>query len=877
MQFHKLKLENIGNHTSLVCNFTGHSLFAIVGKTRAGKSTIMESLFFALTRTTHKMGGQATLGNAIHTLKKLGTTQASIQLTFSIDGIQYCVRRAGNTSTLTGGGLKLDGHNKVNKQILSLLKLTTEQLRYILFLGQGNVDSFLSAAHARVAEIVVQDILNTKILVRMQTDLNLQESNLTAQKNQIEGAIGKIQSDIQGIQEQRNALPNFSPSFFLPFKGKREPWLSCSEEIQKQVSDILREIVVLEKKQKQLQNQLENDVQEVIPLEILQKMEQIYLKRNMILQELKLQIYQTKQLKLQQKRELQELLSGLTQQKLSIQTLKDDQREWQERQQKIQDISQAIETDEQKLAELKKQESSQKEEYRKGEHSVQQQKSKITKSSSEIKKLEQKIDALRRSIKNSLDKIVEINKGIQVKTQHLVSEQSKLLDRCVQYVQWNISEHDKETCPVCEQKLVATSSVSHSDNSPTARDFSNIKKLQKELSQLETDLNQQNGNLKSFREQKSAIEQQITSAQGSLKQEKEMLAELEAILERKKKDFEQFTTEVQKQASAVAEKKRIRATWSKKKSLYTWLQSEAAGIFQSLKTFLRHSSEWKELVSSLTVDACLVLFQEGYPVSLNNLSASFEQRLKIEIEKHYSNQSEVFDAIEDLKNRIVEKRKELEVFWQKFVLSNPEWSNLINPSTLESKQWEELKKALDLFQQSRGNGADLQGKQAKLGELVRKIDTISRIAGHFRAGKKSFREFLAAQLYKELCSLSNPFLQTFLGGTCFVSYQNGFFFEQNGQKLSVKALSGGERFYVSLALAFGLREYLMQKANVKLKTIFIDEGFHMVKGNAIADLLQKLEQLSQDNNIGFITHNEDLIKQTPEKLMVSLNSAVWSE
>jgi DNA repair protein SbcC/Rad50 len=75
----------------------------------------------------------------------------------------------------------------------------------------------------------------------------------------------------------------------------------------------------------------------------------------------------------------------------------------------------------------------------------------------------------------------------------------------------------------------------------------------------------------------------------------------------------------------------------------------------------------------------------------------------------------------------------------------------------------------------------------------------------------------------------------------------------NNQR-NVKTLSGGETFIVSLALALGLSELASQ--NVKLECLFIDEGFGTLDEDTLDMVVTTLEKLQQDSSktIGIISH-----------------------
>jgi exonuclease SbcC len=76
---------------------------------------------------------------------------------------------------------------------------------------------------------------------------------------------------------------------------------------------------------------------------------------------------------------------------------------------------------------------------------------------------------------------------------------------------------------------------------------------------------------------------------------------------------------------------------------------------------------------------------------------------------------------------------------------------------------------------------------------------------------------------------------------------------QAGEIRSTKNLSGGESFVVSLALALGLSE--MVGGNVRVDSLFLDEGFGALDEEALETALETLAGLRREGKlIGVISH-----------------------
>ena len=85
---------------------------------------------------------------------------------------------------------------------------------------------------------------------------------------------------------------------------------------------------------------------------------------------------------------------------------------------------------------------------------------------------------------------------------------------------------------------------------------------------------------------------------------------------------------------------------------------------------------------------------------------------------------------------------------------------------------------------------------------------------------------------------------------------------------SVKTLSGGEKFLVSLALSIGMST-VAQRSGTHLDAMFIDEGFGSLDQNSIEDALEVLASIQKANGtVGIISHVQVLQDNIPTKLEI---------
>lgn len=100
--------------------------------------------------------------------------------------------------------------------------------------------------------------------------------------------------------------------------------------------------------------------------------------------------------------------------------------------------------------------------------------------------------------------------------------------------------------------------------------------------------------------------------------------------------------------------------------------------------------------------------------------------------------------------------------------------------------------------------------------------------------------------------------------------------EMGGQRRSVKTLSGGETFILSLSMALALSD--LASKNVEIKSLFIDEGFGTLDQETLDQTLDTLERLQAESSktIGIISHVESLKERISTQIQLSRNGQGYS-
>lgn len=92
------------------------------------------------------------------------------------------------------------------------------------------------------------------------------------------------------------------------------------------------------------------------------------------------------------------------------------------------------------------------------------------------------------------------------------------------------------------------------------------------------------------------------------------------------------------------------------------------------------------------------------------------------------------------------------------------------------------------------------------------------------------------------------------------------------QSRATSTLSGGETFTVSLALALALSD--LASRNVKIESLFIDEGFGTLDGEMLESAVSILERMQDESSkmIGVISHRQEMKERIPVQIQVDKSS-----
>lgn len=291
--------------------------------------------------------------------------------------------------------------------------------------------------------------------------------------------------------------------------------------------------------------------------------------------------------------------------------------------------------------------------------------------------------------------------------------------------------------------------------------------------------------------------------------------------------------------------------------------------------------------------------------------------LKLEI-KHFINENNILDSLEDIKQKRIPKEeieelrnkrkeyqhKEIKLNGQKIQVEKQKQSieEKVKQLELNIEDYQQL--YLDANEEyssvieEKGNAKATLAKDAELrkdqSELVIKIEKQNseylkwiRLKTALGGTSDSFNKFAQHLTLKNLLVLANRHLNKM--SNRYTLKLKPIQFDQNAQPKSfltfemidhhlanmvrsVDTASGGEKFMISLSLALGLSD--LSSKNVKIDSLFIDEGFGTLDENTLEDVIYALNTLQSDGKmIGVISHVKSLNERLGTQIKVIKHSA----
>ncbi|KQK24980.1 hypothetical protein AR438_13730 [Chryseobacterium aquaticum] len=161
----------------------------------------------------------------------------------------------------------------------------------------------------------------------------------------------------------------------------------------------------------------------------------------------------------------------------------------------------------------------------------------------------------------------------------------------------------------------------------------------------------------------------------------------------------------------------------------------------------------------------------------------------------------------------------------------------------------------------------------ELSKLQKRAENLKIMTNLFKGA--GFVQYVSSIYLRQLCDHANIRFHRMTRNQLSLQLNENNDFEivdylNEGRSRSVKTLSGGQAFQVSLSLALALAESVQSNAKSDKNFFFIDEGFGTQDLESVNVVFETLMSLQKENRIvGIISHVEELKEKIPMSLNIS--------
>ncbi|WP_353150474.1 SMC family ATPase [Chryseobacterium sp.] len=173
----------------------------------------------------------------------------------------------------------------------------------------------------------------------------------------------------------------------------------------------------------------------------------------------------------------------------------------------------------------------------------------------------------------------------------------------------------------------------------------------------------------------------------------------------------------------------------------------------------------------------------------------------------------------------------------------------------------------------------LEKEYAKKEELLKELSKLQKREENLKLMVNLFKgagfvQYVSSIYLRQLCDHANIRFHRMTRNQLSLQLNENNDFEiidylNEGRSRSVKTLSGGQAFQVSLSLALALAESVQTNARADKNFFFIDEGFGTQDTESVNIVFETLTNLMKENRIvGIISHVEELKEKIPAALNI---------
>ncbi len=865
-----VRLKDFISHADTRINFP-LGVTALIGPNGAGKTSVIDGIIFGLF-------GERVRGDKITDIIRRGTKSAEVEVVFEEGGREYTLRRIRKSSTMEvslarDGKTLAIGNSEVLAEVLRLLKMDRETAVSSIFVRQGEVASLVDADPKQrkllMGKLVGLDRLETAWQNMREVLDHFQERAKTYEvvkkeleiwrenKEQIEKKIAELETEIEKVIHQlknaENELEKASNELEL-WKKKREAHYSLSERF----SALRERISSFEKDLKRFEEELK--VAEEAEQERL-KIEPEIGKINLLEEYLRATGENEK---------LEESLKQVEKELERVENLLSEIEQTRDAYEKYIKLNEELKKNKEKLENLQQYEK----EYERVKAEAEIVNSRIVETKSEMSEVESKalkvlpsatVEAKRARLGELDRRIEELDRTIAA----LQHEFGRVKGRISEIEEYKKILGESTECPVCRSPLTPE----HRDE--VRRDFEVEKeKLQKKLAEIDAEIERLSKENRIVKEERNRINALDVERLEKLKEDLNKLeAKLATLLERKieLESFVEILARVSREIAEIEDElEMIKEDYEKYVYLLKALERERERdeIKADLVELKSKLNEIGERVSS-------VVSKLGYTPEKPEEELKELRSLKEKYEVLKS-KAEKIDAIKEELARVraelekaVKERDSIEKELLSLRYSDEEYRKVEEKHSELGKRVTELKTKLDGFAKQLNVNKDelirINESMKALEEKLNSLEKVIKFVGKLQRIRQAFsrdgvQKILRQRVAPIISEFARDYIENFNLDITDISVNEDFDVSimKQGEDISIKSISGGEKVAVAIALRLAIAKALAGR----ISAIIMDEPTTHLDEERRKELVEIMKNFFREGStvpqMIIVTHHREL-------------------
>lgn len=478
----------------------------------------------------------------------------------------------------------------------------------------------------------------------------------------------------------------------------------------------------------------------------------------------------------------------------------------------------------------------------------------------EIEKLKQEQDKIDLLLAENNKRLENIGQTIQDNARQIMNKE-KLIQEFQKERNELLKQYNEEKETLLQQvKPFNITEIIPNKNQDTTEilegHLKNFDMKNKQKQDIEQKLQENEKQLASLQTQLAVIQNNLTYKNGQLQTEKNTYS---SIKRKREKDFAQKNpqTEEEKLLKSINELEEKKEKILQEKDKQNQEVTQSKEQIKHLQAFLAEKSK---NVSMLKEEFLQKLQEQEF--------SDVEDFLKAQLSKEeLQHLQHIFKELEQniklTQSKLAESEKELQTLKNKNLTAGSKQELEEQEKNIREKQEASLVELGEIQGKLKQNQEIANTYNEKLQELKKqehiqaKWDALNSLVGS--ADGKKFRQIAQAITFEQVLHYANMKLQLLQKRYLLIQDKNNLLNlnvldnYQGGEIRAVQNLSGGESFIVSLSLALGLAQ--MASKNVRVDSLFLDEGFGTLDEENLDTALSTLASIQQEGKlIGIISH-----------------------